>query len=988
MAVASNFNRWTQLLTVASEEARQEAMRLTSEMNGPFSQAGRLSRSVEFWEGPFAEHLRQFMRMIDSFLAATAFDLSRFSSRMETAAAEAQGAANAEALGLPIPQADPQGAVSEWRRWPAAPTPAWGRPPSGGTPSGYVSIYLDRAREFGRLLAVGAGEVGGSQRRLAGVFAPLGLEAPPVLELLARAAEEASGEVERRVRALEEADRQAAGAFAVAPGLFRVPAGLAAHLAFDPADAVGSVVRELAQSAPGLDLGPGNQPAQAKEADPVSVSTGNFCYEATDLAMSGRGLPTVFTRTYNSSRAGIDGPLGFGWSHNFGLRLLVEDDAAVVCLGDGREERHRLREGASPLPPPGAAGRVDVVAGTFVFTTEDGVVRRFDAAGRLARLADRSGNETVLDRDANGRLLRVRDAAGRVTSFEHDDQGRIRALRDCLGGLFRYGYDARGDLVEVTNAAGATWRYAYDEMHRLVRIVDPEGNVVVSNGYDDAGRVVEQLDGAGHRWRYAYQPGLTVVTDPLLESVVYEHDARFRAIALADALGAKTRFDWDSQDRLVAVVNPAGGRVALGYDERGNLTQVDSPGEAPVRFAWDENDNLAAVEGAEGHRALFTYDDASRPLTLTRPGGTQTRIGWRADGLPEIVVEGDGGATRFAYDDAGYPAEITDPLGATTKVTFDAAGRPLSEVHPGGARTEFTWDPMGRLLAVTDACAGTTAFGYDRTGRLVSVTDPLGRTSRFAYEERGLLASVTDPLGRTTTFDYDPCGRLIARTDASGAPVRFSYDPVGRLVGIEAAGIDPVTYEWDAVGRLVSLTDATGTTTFEYDSAGRPIAERHDRAGTELLHGYDTLGRRRQLELRRSGETLAVWQHDYDPDGRVARVVDPTGKEARLNYDPAGRLGRVHHANGVVDHWAYDPAGQPATLTVHTPGGGVTSAWAFSYDTDGNRTRATRTCAGAVTDSAYAYDALGRSSLPSPLAARRSASSGTRRATALQPAAR
>lgn len=813
----------------------------------------------------------------------------------------------------------------------------------GSTPTGPASSQLRVAGE----------ELRAGRRRLAASLAPVLIDAPVGLDLVANAADEIAAEVVRRVEALEEADRRTAGTFATVGEQLGFPGSLAPPADFDPAE-----LRTLEQA--GATTGPGRQPTQATEADPVSVATGNYLHEMIDVALPGRGLPTVFSRTYNSFRAAVDGPLGFGWSTNLGVLLRFEADAVVVCAADGREERHARAVRGELSAPPGSSGRLRVDGDGFLFRAGDGAVWRFNGAGRLVGLADLSGNETVLKRDRQGRLQQVTDPAGRVTSFETDPAGRITALVDCLGGRVEYTYDDRGDLAGVTDAVGGRWSYAYDDAHLLTAVTDPEGRLVVTNAYDDAGRVVEQHDGGGNRWTYAYLPGRTIVIDPLGQKTTYEHDARFRTTAVADPLGATTHFSWDEADHLAAVLDPAGGRISLAYDDRGRLAEVRGPGAAPVGFEWDAADNLVAVGSADGHRAVFAYDQASRPIRLVSPAGVETWVAWGPDGLPESVTEGDGATTRFGFDDAGHPASITDPLGATTTAVFDRAGRPVSEVHPGGASMEFGWDATGRLVSVTEAHGATSRYERDRSGRLVALTDALGRITRYAYEERGLLASVTDPLGRVTTFAYDACGRLAARTDPQGTTVSFAYDRAGRLNGIEASGVDPVTYRWDRCGHLVAVTDSTGTTTFEYDAAGHPVAERHDRSGVDLLHAYDNLGRRRRLELHRTGELLAAWEHDYDADGRITRVVDPAGASALLTYDPAGHLAEVRHGNGVTSTWAYDAAGQPVELTLRNAGGEVLSRWDLSYDPDGNRISARRTWVGGASIATYGYDELGR----------------------------
>jgi RHS repeat-associated protein len=947
---------WAGRLRLASEVLHREARWLGSDLSGPFSMVVRMAAS-DVWGGPFAEQLQGTIRLFDRHLEPWVEHLGRFERALEDATREAEVAARAEASGVAAPF-DLEGVLARWRLWPPAQwplDPGWAAP--GGRPATFVWVYPERARQLAVGLRQVAQQLRACRNRLGNGLAPLRIDAPPCFEPLAGGAEAVAAEVDRRVAALKEADRRVAGSFGELGAGLGFPGALAPPPHTNPADPLGSAV-------PGASLpvgaGPGRQPTQATEADPVSVATGNYRHEALDLAMGGRGLPTMFVRTYNSLRAGENGPLGYGWSTNLGAFLRVEEAAVAVCSGDGRDEHHRREASGALAAPAGSSGRLEVDGDGFVLRHDDGTVSRFDGSGRLLGMADPADNETLLDYE-EGRLTRVVDPAGRETCFEHDRTGRITAMVDGLGGRFEYRYDRRDDLVGVTDASGGEWSYRYDEAHRLTAITDPEDRTVVTNVYDPAGRVVEQRDGAGSIWRYVYGSGRTVVTDPLGDKRSYQHDARFRTVCMTDPLGAITRFAWDDDDRLVAVVDPAGGRLTFAFDERGNLVGATGTGTDPVRFEWDDDDNLTAVVAATGERATLSYDEADRPVRFVSPAAVETHWSWRPDGLLEAVAEGDGGTTRYGYDDVGHLASVTDPLGATTTVRFDRAGRPASEDHPGGAHTAFAWDAMGRLVSVTDAQGAVTHLEYDRSGLLVAVTDGLGRTTRYAYEERGLLASVTDPIGRVTTFAYDACGRLAARNDPRGVAVHYGYDPAGRLVGIEAPGLEPISFTWDPAGRLTSVADGTGTTSFDCGDAGGPVVERHDRSGIALAHAYDRLGRRVRLELSRHGQPLAAWVYGYDTDGRLTRVVDPADGETHLTFDPAGRLTEVAHPNGVTTTWSYDLAGQPAALTVAGPAGTL-SDWALVHDTDGNRTQATRRPGPGTQSvtSTYGYDPLGR----------------------------
>lgn len=172
-------------------------------------------------------------------------------------------------------------------------------------------VYPDRSRQLAEGLRTTAGQLRNAGNRVAIALAPLGIDTPGFLEPVARGLEEIADEIDRRVTLLEQVDWELAGAFQSLATNLGFPGSLAPPKTFDLADPIGS---SLAGLRPGTDVGPGRQPTQVVDADPVSPSTGNYLHEAIDLAQPARGIPTVFARTYNSLRAGLDGSLGFGWT--------------------------------------------------------------------------------------------------------------------------------------------------------------------------------------------------------------------------------------------------------------------------------------------------------------------------------------------------------------------------------------------------------------------------------------------------------------------------------------------------------------------------------------------------------------------------------------------------------------------------------------------------------------------------------------------------
>lgn len=55
----------------------------------------------------------------------------------------------------------------------------------------------------------------------------------------------------------------------------------------------------------------------------------------TDVSVVGRGTGLSFVRTYSSALAGVDGPLGLGWTDNYDRSLSVHGSVVTITQGNG-----------------------------------------------------------------------------------------------------------------------------------------------------------------------------------------------------------------------------------------------------------------------------------------------------------------------------------------------------------------------------------------------------------------------------------------------------------------------------------------------------------------------------------------------------------------------------------------------------------------------------------------------------------------------------
>jgi YD repeat-containing protein len=202
--------------------------------------------------------------------------------------------------------------------------------------------------------------------------------------------------------------------------------------------------------------------------------------------------------------------------------------------------------------------------------------------------------------------------------------------------------------------------------------------------------------------------------------------------------------------------------------------------------------------------------------------------------------------------------------------------------------------------------------------------------------------------------------------------------------------------------RLQTMTDATGTTTYEYDAAGRFSGIVYPHGGS-VRYVRDALGRTVEQSVRATASAPPlVTAYAYDAVSNLSEVTDPQGGKTTFEYDAENRLSSRTLPNNVVTTYTYDardrplsvvhknaanlvlasrtyvraPGGEPTRITkedgsyvevgydtalritgerYYTSGGDLDDELKYTYDADGNRL--TKTVNGVLSTYAYASGA-------------------------------
>lgn len=746
----------------------------------------------------------------------------------------------------------------------------------------------------------------------------------------------------------------------------------------------------------------GSNPAELNDCfscvgDPINTSNGEFFESATDVAVPGRGPALTASRTYSSQRASFDGPLGFGWSSSYSLKIVPRPDGTVQV-----HQENGSRVTFTPTSTGTYTALSHVLAtlqangdGTWTYTRKSREIFTFAQPGHLTSTADLNGNVISLGYDTQGRLSTAADPAGRVLTFAYGANGRISAITDPANRSSAYTYDAAGRLETVTLPGNRLTTYTYDAGNLLTSMTDPRGSTTVntydsarrvtkqttaggdlllSYGYEGAngqttitspggrvtketytaGQMIKRIVGAGTAqqatWTYAYDQATfarSTVTDPLNRTTTATYDAQGNKLTATDGGGGQASAAYGALNNMLTSTDAAGTTTTFTYDAVGNRLTSSRPLTGTAQTAVVTNTygdsarpgDITSVTDPNGNATTFVYDTYGNPTSVTDAVGRTTATAYDILGRKTSTTTPSGKTTTFAYNTAGFLETVTDPLGKVTTFAYDSAGNKTSVIDPLGHTTTYIYDALGRHTVTTAADNTTTSSGYDNDGNLTSQTDQNAHTTSYTYDSRNRLTSSKDGLNRTTTYAYDAAGQLTGKTDPSTRTTTISYNTAGDKTGVSYSdGVTPnETFTYTALHQPASVTDGTGTTTMSYDSLGR-LTSRTSGAGKNISYAYDLAGNITG-QTYPNGQTVT---RTYDTANNLTSLTDWLNNTTTFTTTTDSQPATTAYANGVTATVTYDNAGRTTDVTAATA---TTTLASFTYtrSDNGNLTSAATT---------------------------------------------
>jgi YD repeat-containing protein len=232
----------------------------------------------------------------------------------------------------------------------------------------------------------------------------------------------------------------------------------------------------------------------------VDAITGALSNSVTDLSVPGSGIPIDLTRTYDSARASILGPLGYGWTDSYNMSLAagtgsLSNTEQVTQENGSVAYFYQNTQGGWTSPARQHATLVyNSANSTWTFTRNKTSIFTFNSSGQLISETNPNGYTTSLTYGPNGLLkvtadVEVGSGVGAQTLiFSYGTNGLVSEATTSTGRSVMYTYDGSSQLTGV--AQSSPGQQAVGDLYSMV------GNGTAGSSGDNAQATEAQLNAA------------------------------------------------------------------------------------------------------------------------------------------------------------------------------------------------------------------------------------------------------------------------------------------------------------------------------------------------------------------------------------------------------------------------------------------------------------------------------------------------------------
>ncbi len=561
----------------------------------------------------------------------------------------------------------------------------------------------------------------------------------------------------------------------------------------------------------------------------------------------------------------------------------------------------------------------------------------YDKRGRLKEVHFKNGRVLRYEYDNYDRLTSAEDTHGPDVVNTYDEVGRLRIKRRIGGGVTHeatFEYDDRDRVIASTNFAGERTEFKYDVVgvgcrirDTPTKIISPEGKVTLYK-YDFAGRkVLETLPGGNE--------------------ISYKYNLRGDLIAVIDAKGQVTQYDYDGNRRLIKTLgqsaisqlSTSGTRIGTGADETqyfydladklvrkeqmlANESHVN--GRYVTEYTYNALDQLVQqkIMHKRGSTVVEEFDNITYEYLKILFSDRLVFVGNRYVNL-YFIYETQPPYSLISYRVSPTSAGLILGLTETSfRVVPDMNG-PMARLEREGATLiKNSYDESGRLIYTYGTHGGysnTATIGHDAFGRRDSIVLGTGMQGVFTYDNADRFSTLTWTKNSSTflreILDYNLDGFIEENQKTVGVyngVFTYGYSTNNEVNAISYSGNESLpsayvntTLTHDESGNLVSYRGSTfetfnnfvtklGTTSYwpDYSGLGRRLGE--VRASDTRYFSYFPDGRIRGFKLYNGTTLNQDIEYYYDGLGRrIAKYKAFATTSARVTFTHLGLEDRI-----------------------------------------------------------------------------------------------
>jgi len=665
-------------------------------------------------------------------------------------------------------------------------------------------------------------------------------------------------------------------------------------------------------------------------ADPINIFNGNLLERETDLLFNSpfkEGL--IFERYYNS-KSNIDSILGFGWTHNFNLRLFpnFNENMQLIKITGEKGRGYYFEDFDEDSVFKGAFLENSTIErdvdNNYIWKKDDGMVYKFDNTNnRLLSITDKNGNIQELTYNTQNLLETLTDnTSGRILTFHYNTGNKLEYISGPVTRAVPYGiwvsyiYDGNNNLIRIqyaddangSNASG--FEYYYEDSsdpNNMTSKNDLAGTLLSTWIYNDSDQAIANINTQGTSAAINYDdPKKIAVTDAYGITSVYD---------IAQIAGRK---------KITQTTKPGGcsscsdGIYKTDFDDSGFPSRREYfNGRVDLYQDYDGNNNpetLIIAQGTDDEKIIFkTYHpDLSAPLTTTE----KSLFSDASNPDREKI-------TIYDYDDPSDPLNTDVPNEKPTFLIYRIIEKGftinnLAGIIPYEYINLYSYNTHGQVIVVDGPLSGTSdtiTLTYDaETKDLLTLTDPVTGSVILEHDEAGNITGIIDQNNIETTFSHDGRNRQITKL-INGKISAQTFTAAGKLSTVTDRSEQITNYTYTSQGYLEKIIQSNGDyLLFDYDSNAKRIKESIYSAQEiqTFFKGYDfgdpvanpdlSPGKPWKSIIRNQDntdnlETIYAYEH-----GNITQITMPDNLETVFEYDTLNRVIKSTKIKSNLDH--------------------------------------------------------------------------------------